>query len=103
MPDVTIHLPEEMRDYATDLQYFVNTMVRKLHTNRHKGTSKKLPLSIALKLARAEIKEAKQALKEQGQFEFSVECVDVANFAFLAARSAWDMTRVEFEEERDNG
>ena len=94
MAKLEIHLPPEMEPYRADLEFFFSTMVRKLHTNRHKGTGHFSPV-VALDGLEQEVLEARQALK-QGQFEFGVECADIANFAFLAARSAWEMTREDF-------
>lgn len=97
MAEIRIALPPEMEPYRDDLEYFVATMVRKLHTNRHKSTGKDLDVKSMIKGARIELTEANVSLAEEGQFEFTVECVDVANFMFLAARAAWDMTRKEYD------
>lgn len=101
MAELRIPIPPEMEPYRDDLEYFVATMVRKLHTNRHKGVGTDLNPGTMLNAANAEMGEAWDALEEESQFEFGVECVDIANFAFLAARSAWDMTRKEYEALRD--
>lgn len=103
MPRISIDIPEEMVPYAGDLEYFMATMVRKLHTNRHKGTSANLHLGRMMVLCELEIEEAIKARQTQGQFEFGVECADIANFAFLAARSGWNMTREEYEKYRNDG
>lgn len=101
MAEFKVYVPDEIKDYAPDLEYFVSTMVRKLHTNRHKGTSSDLDPNFMLTLAQKEHEEAEKALDNEGQFEFGVECVDAANMYFLAARGAWQMTRKEYEELRD--
>ena len=101
MAEIRIALPPEMEPYRDDLEYFVATMVRKLHTNRHKGVDKSLDPSDMISQINKEIIEARQALQNEGQFEFGVECADIANFAFLAARGAWQMTREEYERNRD--
>lgn len=101
MPDITVYLPPEMEPYKADLEYFVSTMVRKLHTNRHKGVGKALNPRQMLLLAQQEGDEAFSALAKEGQFEFGVECADAANFMFLAARGAWQMTRAEYEGARN--
>lgn len=102
MGQMTIHVPDELEGMAPDLEYFVNTMVRKLHTNRHKGTQSNLDPEAMLGLAEGEMLEAWEALKAgHGQFEFAVECVDVANFVFLAASGALGMTRSEFHNGRE--
>lgn len=103
MGTITINTPEGFEPYAADLEYFVSTMVRKLHTNRHKGYSHALVPKDMLKGAKEEMVEAAQALRLEGQFEFSVECVDVANFMFLASLAALHMTREEFKETVSDG
>jgi hypothetical protein len=100
MSELRVPLPPEMEPYKDDLEYFVATMVRKLHTNRHKGVGTNLDPAQMLLATQSEGNEAFRALAEEGQFEFGVECVDIANFAFLAARAAWDMTRKEYEQLR---
>lgn len=94
MPKVTVNLPDDMSPYADELQYFVETMIRKLHCNRHKGYTKDMNPMRLMDLAVREIKEAHDA---KGQFEFFVECADTANMAFLAAMCAIEMTRSEFD------
>lgn len=103
MTELKIHLPSEMEPYRADLEFFFATMVRKLYTNRHKGTSERLNPKDMLRGVGEERIEAQQALK-LGQFDFGVECADIANFAFLAARGAWEMTREEFDKlEKNDG
>jgi len=95
-----VHLPHEMEEYRGDLEYFFNTMVRKLHVNRHKGVSKELDINEQIGKMRKEIEEIEEALKNESQFDAPVEAADVANHAFLFAASVWHMTRKEFEEQR---
>jgi hypothetical protein len=94
MPKIAVSIPEDMAPYADELQYFVETMVRKLHCNRHKGYTKDMNPIQMMELATQEIEEANRA---KGQFEFFVECADTANMAFLAAMCAIEMTRSEFD------
>jgi len=101
MAELRIPLPPEMEPYKDDLEYFVATMVRKLHTNRHKSTGHKLHPGEMLSGAEKELEEAVEAWANQGQFELGVECADMSNMAFLAARGAWHMTREEYEESRN--
>lgn len=96
MVKIQINIPDEMEPYAADLGYFVETMVRKLHTNRHKGVGNDLRPDDMLNSAQSELEEAWGALISEGQFEFAVECADLANFAFLASRSAWNLTREQY-------
>jgi hypothetical protein len=92
-----VHLPEGLEPYKADLEFFVSLMVRKLHTNRHKGTGVDLNPVTMLEAALQEIGEANDAIMHKGQFETAVECADVANFAFLAAMASLQMTRRDFK------
>lgn len=103
MANIEIHLPEEIKDYAPDLHFFFSTMVRKLHTNRHKGTNHKDTPDVMVAEGLREIEEVWRAMSKEGQFETAVECVDVSNFMFLAARACWNMTRQQFEDLRNGG
>lgn len=94
---LSVYLPEELRPYKEDLEFFVSLMVRKLHTNRHKGTGIDLNPVEMLKAASNEIAEAHEAIEFKGQFEAAVECADVANFVFLAASASLGMTRRDFK------
>lgn len=98
MQRLSVYLPEELRPYKEDLEFFVSLMVRKLHTNRHKGTGMDNlhPVKL-LQAATHEIAEAHEAVAHKGQFEAAVECADVANFAFLAAMTSLQMTREQFK------
>lgn len=98
--NLTIAIPDEMAPYAEDVAFFVTLMVRKLHTNRHKGTDKSMSLRMGIEGLEGELNETKEALATQGQFEVAVECADIANFAFLTARSALNMTREDFIKEK---
>lgn len=94
---LSVYLPEELQPYKEDLEFFVSLMVRKLHTNRHKGTGVDLNPVFMLEAADHEIDEAKEAIRGKGQFEAATECADVANFAFLAAMASLGMTREDFK------
>lgn len=93
-----IYIPDDLAQYKHDLEFFVSLMVRKLHTNRHKGTGVDLNPVIMLQAATHEMQEAYEAARDKGQFETAVECADVANFAFLAAMASLQMTREQFKE-----
>lgn len=95
--NIEVHLPKELASFKEDLEFFVSLMVRKMHTNRHKGTGVDLCPIQMLRLAQAEINEALMATKHEGQFETAVECADVANFAFLSAMASLHMTRDDFK------
>ena len=94
---LSVYLPEELQPYKEDLEFFISLMVRKLHTNRHKGTGVDLNPVHMLQAAEGEINESYEAIREKGQFEAATECADVANFAFLAAMASLQMTRQDFK------
>ena len=98
MAHLTIPLPEGMEPYKDDLEYFVSTMVRKLHVNRHKGTSKELDVRGLMAGLNDEMLELAQAIRSEGQFDVPIEAADVANFAFLVSIAVWHMTRQNFED-----
>lgn len=93
-----IYLPDEMEPYKEDMEFFVSLMVRKLHTNRHKGTAKSFDLDMLMEMAEQEMIEVQNAMKNEGQFETAVECADVANFMFLVAMGSLQMTRQDFKD-----
>lgn len=95
-----IPLPTEMAPYKADLEYFFQTMVRKLHVNRHKGTSKELSVSTLMVGIQRELRELEQAIDKEGQFDAPLEAADIANFSFLIASTIWHMTREDFEKTR---
>ena len=99
MSDLRVPLPPELEPFRHDLEYFMSTMVRKLHTNRHKGSGRDYSPSEMLAGAFRELEEVEKARNEQGQFEVAIECADVANFMFLMARGVWNMTRDEFKKD----
>lgn len=103
MEPVNIHLPPELEQYEGDIRFFVDLMIRKLHTNRHKGFAEGQTihqLSVRLDAERSELEEA---ISTEGQFDVALECADVANFAFLLALKALRMDKAAFEEQRQNG
>lgn len=100
MPTIEVYVPDEMVEFAPDLQYFFNTMVRKLHVNRHKGVGKAHDLKMLIGGIKVETAELEKAIDQEGQFDAPLEAADVANFGFLVARSMWHMTREEFEKVR---
>lgn len=94
---IRVFLPKEMESYRGDLEFFVSTMVRKLHSNRHKGDNRAPDPVVMLDRAKDELFEARDAITNEGQFAAAVEFIDAANFMFLGARGLWDMTREDFE------
>lgn len=95
--DFTVGLTEELSPFGNDLSYFVNTMVRKLHINRHKGFAEGVSVSELLRLLDGEVTELKKAFEEESQFNTALEAVDVANMAFLVALKVWQMTKQEYK------
>lgn len=93
-----IHVPKEIEHYEPELHYFLQTMVLKLHTNRHKGFAEQTDLETLMTQMRLEMKEAEAAWEKESQFAFFVECVDVSNQAWLAGLKALRMTKSEWQE-----
>lgn len=98
MGQILINVPDEIAEYAPDLQYFMQTMVQKLHTNRHKGFCTNNDLPASLNSLSAEVDETYEAVVNGGQFECFVECADVANQAWLVGLVATRMTRRDWDE-----
>lgn len=96
--DFTVELTEELAPFKGDLNYFVSTMVRKLHINRHKGFCEGVSIEQLVKLLRGELAELENALKEESQFNSALEAVDVSNMAFLVALKVWQMTKVDYKD-----
>ena len=94
-----ITIPEEMEEYAEDLAYFFETMIRKLYTNRHKGFERNFDIAALYEGVVNETIEMKKAAKEEGQFQAGIEAADVANMAFLFALMCWHSTRPHFDTE----
>lgn len=98
-----IHLPEEIAHYEPELRFFFDLMVRKLHTNRHKGFGDDVTLEDLFKMLNAErieLMDAFNGKRNEGQFELAMEAVDVANFSFLIGLVALRMTKEDFEKAR---
>lgn len=83
MPKLCIDLPVEIEDYHPELHYFLQSMVNKLHINRHKGFADGVDLADCLELLKGEMDELKHAAVNEGQFETYMEAVDVANMSWL--------------------
>lgn len=95
---ITAPLTPELEPFRDDLEYFVRTMVRKLHINRHKGFSEGVSVINLLDGTEQEYFELRAAVKEESQFEAVLEAVDVANMAFLVALKTWQMTKMEYKD-----
>lgn len=95
MARMEIILPPEIAHYEGELRYFVDSMVRKLHANRHKKFADGLNFERCLVGIEGEVAELATS---QSQFEAFMEAADVANWAFLTAVYLGRMTRPEFDE-----
>lgn len=83
MPQITVNLPDDMDPYVDDLRYFVETMVRKLHANVHKGKWEDIDVGDAVRLMRAEFYELMDALSYGQPDEIVEEAADAANFCLI--------------------
>ena len=97
-----VPLPESLEPFRHELEDFLRLMTRKLHVNRHKGTSPTNIRDLMEGLER-ENRELLISVNDAKQFETAVEAVDVANMAFLIAVRAWGLTRPDFTKETRNG
>lgn len=102
MAVLNIPLPEELETFEPDLRYFMETMVRKLHINRHKGFAEDATVTGLVEGLADECRELYVALEEESQYESALEAVDISNMAFLIALKLWGMTKAQYEEERDD-
>jgi hypothetical protein len=95
---LTVPLTPELEPFRDDLEYFMRTMVRKLHINRHKKFSEDKDIKTLMGSLMNEWVELEDALREESQFEAALEAVDVSNMAFLVALKVWQMTKAEYKE-----
>lgn len=96
---IRITIPENLEPFADDLHFFVTMMLKKLNINRHKGYGN-VPFVALYSGMETEIGELKEALAEREQFDVILEASDVANFAFLMAIRASQLSKIEYREER---
>jgi len=101
--DLRVPLTPELEPFRDDLEYFMRTMVRKLHVNRHKGFAEGMDTKSLVNGLMGELMELEDALKEESQFEAALEAVDVSNMAFLVALKVWQMTKSEYKEMQNGG
>lgn len=92
---IEITLPDEIAHYEAEFRYFVDSMVRKLHTNRHKGFVQGLDFDACVSGIQGEVAELETS---KSQFEAFMEAVDIANWGFLTAVFLGRMTRPEFDQ-----
>ncbi len=100
MASFTIHLPDEIAEYEGPLRYFMDSMVQKLHVNRHKGFAEGCAPRSLTDGALYEIDELVKAYQKESQFAAYMEAVDVANMMFLSAYLTSHMTREQFDNQR---
>lgn len=103
MGDLRVPLTPELEPFRDDLAYFMQTMVRKLHINRHKGFAEGMSVASLISSLEHEVLELKSALKDESQFETALEAVDVSNMAFLIALKVWQMTKTEYKDMQNGG
>lgn len=97
---MNITLPAEIEHYEGELRFFIELMVWKLHTNRHKGFGEGKSVSEMFARMQDEAKELSDAISSESQFDVALESADVANFAFLTALVALRQTKEDFENGR---
>jgi hypothetical protein len=100
--DLRVPLPPELEEFRAELEYFVASMVRKLHINRYKGNTNGKTIGHFATNLIDEYNELVDAMRSRGQFEVFMEAVDVANIAFLLAAKTVKMTKKEYEVERND-
>lgn len=96
MARITIEVPDAMAEHSPVLQYFVQTMVNKLHLNRHKGFGESLDLVGVFAGLSGEQEELRHSLASESQFQAYIEAVDVANFAMLAGMVVLRMDKMQY-------
>ena len=99
MATMTIDLPDSMEEHRAHFEWFIRTMIQKLHVNRHKV----YPVEgnkweWLLHGLGNEHDELDSALRNQDQFGASIEAVDCANMAWLVSLWSCSITRKEFDE-----
>lgn len=98
-----VYIPEDLKaipGLEGDLKFFFDLMVRKLHMNRHKGFVEGKELEFLYQRLLAEVEELRQAKEGQAQFDITLECVDISNFAFLLSMYCMHLIKPKFLEER---
>lgn len=97
---MNVHLPDVLEGQQADIKYFVDSMVRKLACNTHKGWAGPNDVPTMLAGLIDELNELELALNTEGQFAAMMEAVDVANMAMLVAVSVLGQTKEEYNENR---
>lgn len=100
MAMIQVHVPDEIDEFSPNLRYFFETMVRKLHANRHKGFGRGKKFDQIMEDLGVEVEELERAIAKESQFDVQLEAVDVANFGFLVALRAYGLNKQQFNEEQ---
>ena len=95
-----ITLPEGIEHYEPELRLFFDLMIRKLHICRDKGFGENRTATQMFLELNDEVDELEEALRDESQFQTALECVDVANQAWLLALVVLRATRADFEDQR---
>lgn len=88
MSVVTIHLPDEVEEYADDIRRFVDAMVYKLKVHSSKGHWDNYTINQALDKLDGEVAELREAVDGGNMVEMVLEAADVANYAMIASSIA---------------
>ena len=102
MASLKLNLPESLVPHKAHIQFFMQMMIIKLHTNSHKGFAEGVPFKKLMEGLMGEYLEFRDALKEEGQFSATAEAADMANFALLLGTRALTLTRDEYDKETKN-
>ena len=102
MKKMEITLPEGIEHYEPELRFFFDLMVRKLHICRDKGFAENCTATKMFLMINDELDELEEALANESQFQTALECVDVANQAWLMALVVLRATRKDFECQRQD-
>ena len=95
-----ITLPEGIEHYEPELRFFFDLMIRKLHICRDKGFAENCTVTQMFLMLNDELDELETSLADESQFQSALECVDVANQAWLLALVVLRATRHDFECQR---
>lgn len=98
MKAMTVFLPDDIEGHEGDIRFFLDSMIRKLSANSHKGWVSKHDVAKMCGLMDGECAEFMTALAAEGQFEAFMEAVDIANMALLSGIAVSKQTREEFDQ-----
>lgn len=97
MARIEVELPDSLAEHRAHFEWFIRTMVQKLHVNRHKVFPTEGDRGAQLyQLLCDENDELLEAMVRGDQFGTCLEAVDVANFGWLIALWACSITKEKF-------